>query len=117
MVRIRQVDVAMLDKPKRGAAKPRALSPKAQARLKQHHQLMRMLGKITAPNAVFEVGLGADDKALTVRQRIMKAAQEAGKDVVVRKADRGWLVAMATPERRSKRGRRPTRTAKATKRT
>ena len=72
----------------------------------------RPLGvEITAPQAVFEVRLGADDKALTVRQRIMKAASEAGKDVVVRKSDKGWLVAMATPDRRSKRGRRRTKGA------
>ena len=111
MVRIRQVDVSMLDKPKAAAAKPRALSPKALARQKQHRQLVRMVGKITAPHAVFEVRLGTDDKALTVRQRIMKAASEAGKDVVVRKSDKGWLVAMATPDRRSKRGRRRTKAA------
>jgi hypothetical protein len=111
MVRIRQVDVSMLDKPKAAAARPRALSPKALARQKQHRQLVRMVGKITAPHAVFEVRLGTDDKALTVRQRIMKAAAEAGKEVVVRKSDKGWLVAMATPDRRSKRGRRRTKTA------
>jgi len=108
-VRIRQVDVSMLDKPKRAPAKARALSPKAQARLKQHRQFVRMLGKVNSPTAVFEVGLGADDKALTIRQRLMKAAEEAKKDIVVRKSAKGWLVAMATPERRSRRGRRKSR--------
>ena len=109
MVRIRQVDVAMLDKPKRAPAKSRALSPKAQARLAQHKQFVRMLGKVTNPNAVFEIRLGTDDKALTVRQRLMKAAEEAKKDIVVRKSGKGWLVGLATPERRSKRGRRKTK--------
>jgi hypothetical protein len=109
MVKIRQVDVSMLDKPKKTAAKARPLSPKAQARLKQHRQFVRMLGKITSPSAVFEVSLGADDKALTIRQRLMKAAEEAKKDIVVRKSDKGWLIALATPERRSKRGRRRTK--------
>lgn len=109
MVKIRQVDVSMLDKPKKAPAKARALSPKAQARLKQHRQFVRMLGKVTNPNAVFEVSLGADDKALTIRQRLMKAAEEAKKDIVVRKSAKGWLIAMATPERRSKRGRRKTK--------
>ena len=109
MVKIRQVDVSMLDKPKRAPAKARALSPKAQARLAQHKQFVRMLGKVNSPNAVFEIRLGADDKALTVRQRIMKAAQEAKKDIVMRKSGKGWVVGLATPERRSKRGRRKTK--------
>ncbi|MEO8625607.1 MAG: hypothetical protein ABI452_02805 [Candidatus Limnocylindrales bacterium] len=95
----------MLDKPKAAAA-PRALSPKALARQRQQRQLVQMLGQISDPKAVFEVRLGRDEKALTMRQRIMKAAQEAKKDVVVRKSEKGWLVGMATPERRSKRGRR-----------
>jgi hypothetical protein len=104
-MRIRQVDVAMLDKPKT-AAKPRALSPRALARQRQEKQLVAMLRKITDPKAVFEVRLGGDDKAPTMRQRILRAAEEAKKEVVVRKSEAGWLVGMATPERRSKRGRR-----------
>jgi hypothetical protein len=111
MVRIRQVDATMLDRPKAAAAKPRALSPKAQARLAQHRRLMGMLSKVTAASAVFEVRLESDEKPLTVRQRIMKAAAEAGKDVVVRKSEKGWLVGMATPQRRSRRGRRRTKGA------
>jgi hypothetical protein len=96
----------MLDKPKAAAAKPRALSPRALARQKQERQLVLMLKKITDPKAVFEVRLGKDDKAPTMRQRILRAAEEAKKEVVVRKSENGWLVGMATPERRSKRGRR-----------
>jgi hypothetical protein len=95
----------MLDKPK-AAAKPRALSPKALARERQQRQLVQTVSKITDAKTVFEVRLGREEKALTMRQRIMKAAQEAGRDVVVRKSANGWLVGMATPERRSKRGRR-----------
>jgi hypothetical protein len=97
----------MLDKPK--VARPRALSPKALARQKQHRQLVEMLGQISGPNDVFEVGLGTDEKAMTMRQRIMRAAQEAKKDIVVRKSETGWLIGMETPERRSKRGRRKTK--------
>lgn len=106
-MKIRQVDAAMLDKPK--VARPRALSPKALARLQQHRQLVKMLGQINGPNDVFEVGLASDEKAMTMRQRIMRAADEAKKDIVVRKAEGGWLIGMATPERRSKRGRRKTK--------
>jgi hypothetical protein len=94
----------MLDKPKT-AAKPKVLSPKALARLQQEKQLIAMLRKITDPKTVFEVGLGKDDKAPTMRLRILKAAEEAKKEVVVRKSERGWLVGLATPERRTTRGR------------
>ncbi|MEA2676753.1 MAG: hypothetical protein QOJ81_894 [Chloroflexota bacterium] len=104
-MRIRQVDVAMLDKPK-AAAQQRALSPKALARLKQHRQLVKTVGQISGPKDVFEIRLGGDEKAMTMRQRIMRAAEEAKKDIVVRKSDSGWLIGLATPERRSKRGRR-----------
>jgi predicted RNase H-like nuclease len=105
MAKIRQVDVALLDRPKT-AARPRELSPKAQARLAQHRQFMQMISKIKSPETVFEVRLDADEKALTVRQRLMKAAEDAGREIVVRKSEKGWLIGMATPERRSRRGRR-----------
>jgi hypothetical protein len=106
MVKIRQVDVEVLDKPKSARGRPRQLSPAALARLAQHRQLVRMLGKISGRDDVFEVRLERNEKPLTVRQRLMKAAEEAGKDIVVRKSEKGWLVGMATPERRSRRGRR-----------
>ena len=107
MVKIRQVDVSMLDRPKTSAgARAKALSPAAAARLKQQRQLTRMLSKVNDRDAVFEVRLDKDEKALTVRQRLMKAASDAGKDVVVRKSEKGWLVGMATEDRRSRRGRR-----------
>ncbi len=111
MVKIRQVDVAMLDKPKTSAARSRELSPAAAARQAQHRQFVRMLSKITDRDAVFEVRLDSNEKPLTIRQRLMKAADEAGKEIVVRKSERGWLVGLATDDRRSKRGRRRTKQA------
>lgn len=111
MVKIRQVDVSALDKPKKSAAAARELSPAAKARLAQHRQFVRMIKKINDSETVFEVRMDKSDKPLTVRQRLMKAAGDAGHEIVVRKADKGWLVAMATPERRSKRGRRRTASA------
>lgn len=106
MAKIRQVDVAVLDRPKAAAARTRELSPKAQERLAQQRQFTQMISKISDPNTVFEVRLEANEKALTVRQRLMKAAQEAGRDIVVRKSEKGWLVGLATADRRSRRGRR-----------
>ena len=105
MAKIRLVDVAMLDKPK-AAARQRELTPKQQERIAQQRQFTNMITKIADSATVFEVRLDPQEKALTVRQRLMKAAQDAGRDIVVRKSDKGWLVALATPERRSRRGRR-----------
>ena len=106
MVKIRQVDVDMLDKPKTRTTAARALSPKAQARLAQQAQFKRMLSRLKDRDSVFEVRLEEDEKPLTVRQRLVKAAQDQGQDIVVRKSDKGWLVGLATPDRRSRRGRR-----------
>jgi hypothetical protein len=104
-MRIQQVDATVLEKPKRSAA-PRQLSPRARARLAQQRQFSRMLSRLDSTDTVFEVRLGKADKPLTVRQRLMKAAADQGKEVVVRKSEKGWYVALATPERRSRRGRR-----------
>lgn len=106
MVKIRQVDVAMLDKPKGEETAPREMSPAARARLEQQQRFARMLAKLNDRDTVFEVRLDDGEKPLTIRQRLMRAAQEQGKEIVVRKSERGWLVGLATPDRRSKRGRR-----------
>jgi hypothetical protein len=96
----------MLDKPKASRAAARELSPRARERLAQQKQFERMLTRIGDRDTVFEVRLEAGEKALTVRQRLMKAAQATGKEVVVRKSEKGWLVGMSTPDRKSRRGRR-----------
>jgi hypothetical protein len=106
MVKIRQVDASVMDKPQPKRAAPKTLSPKALERLEQERQFKRMLAKINDPSVVFEVRFEKDDKPLTVRQRLLRAAQEEGKEIVVRKSEKGWLVALATAERRSRRGRR-----------
>lgn len=105
MVRIRQVDVAELDKPKRAAAK-RELTPLQRERQAQQRQFGNMLRKLSDRDTVFEVRLTGKDKPLTIRQRLMRAAEEQGKEIVVRKSEKGWLVGLATPERRSRRGRK-----------
>jgi hypothetical protein len=106
MVKIRQVDVAMLDKPKASRAAQRELSPRAQERLAQERQFKRMLSRISDRGTVFEVRLNDDEKPLTVRQRLMKVAADEGREIVVRRSEKGWLVGLATPDRRSRRGRR-----------
>src|SRR5687768_16701204 len=106
MAKIRQVDVAMLDKPKETRAASRELTPKQRERLEQQRQFEKMLSRLTDRDTVFEVRLDSAEKPLTVRQRLMKAASATNKEIVVRKSEKGWLVGMATPDRRSKRGRR-----------
>ncbi|HVM29418.1 MAG TPA: hypothetical protein VM305_01420 [Candidatus Limnocylindrales bacterium] len=105
-MKIRQVDVTMLDKPKGAESAQRELSPRAKERLAQERQFKRMLARINDRDAVFEVRLSEDEKPLTVRQRLMKVAAEEGKEIVVRRSEKGWLVGLATPDRRSRRGRR-----------
>jgi hypothetical protein len=106
MVKIRQVDVAMLDKPKASRAAAKELSPRARERLAQQKQFERMLTRIGDRDTVFEIRLEGDEKPLTIRQRLMKAAEATGKEIVVRKSDKGWLIGMSTPDRKSRRGRR-----------
>jgi hypothetical protein len=101
MVKIRQVDVALLDKPKSASPSARELTPRARERLAQQKQFERMLTRIGDRDTVFEIRLEGDEKALTVRQRLMKAAQVTGREVVVRKSDKGWLVGMSSPDRKS----------------
>ena len=75
--------------------------------LDQERKFKRMLAQDQRLRTdVFEVRFEKNDKPLTVRQRLLRAAQDAGKEIVVRKSENGWLVALATPERRSSRGRR-----------
>jgi hypothetical protein len=96
----------MIDKPKPTPKAPKALTPRQLERVDQERKFKRMLAKINTPEDVFEVRFEKNDKPLTVRQRLLRAAQDAGKEIVVRKSENGWLVALATPERRSRRGRR-----------
>jgi hypothetical protein len=106
MVKIRQVDVTALDKPKTASAAQRELSPRARERLAQERQFKRMLSRINDRDSVFEVRLTGDEKPMTVRQRLMKVAASEGREIVVRRSEKGWLVGLATPDRRSRRGRR-----------
>src|SRR5687768_13772906 len=79
LVKIRQVDVASLDKPTTSRA-TRELTPKQRERQAQQRQLTRMLSKISDRDSVFEVRVEADEKPLTIRQRLMRAADDAGKE-------------------------------------
>jgi len=103
--KIRQLsDASVLDAPK---PRPRELSPAAVARQKEYNRLRDLMNKLNEPLQVYEIVLDATEKPLTVRQRLLKVAAESGKEIVVRKYGNGFAVGLMTPERRSRRGRKP----------
>ena len=105
MSKIRELkDASVLDAPK---PRPRELSPAALARQKEYARLRDLMNKLNDPGQVYEIVLESTEKPLTVRQRLMKVAAESNKDIVVRKYGNGFAVGLMTPERRSRRGRKP----------
>jgi hypothetical protein len=106
MVRITRADVSLMDRPRRTRAAAKELTPAQRERQRQQRQFTRLMGQLTDPSAVFEVRLGRQDKSITIRQRLLRAAQDAGKEVAVRRSPRGFVVGLMTPERRSNRGRK-----------
>jgi hypothetical protein len=107
MARIQRVNADVMDAPKRRAtAVAKELTPEQRERQRQQRQFTRMISQLNGPNDVFEVRLGKDEKAVTVRQRLLRAASEANKEVAVRRSESGFFVGLMTPERRSNRGRK-----------
>ena len=106
MVKIRRTDAALMDHPRRNGQAKREMSAKALERQKQSRQLVRLVGKLSDTSQVFEVRLGPNEKPATIRQRLLRAAADAKREIAVRKSDRGFLVGLMTPERRSRRGRK-----------
>jgi hypothetical protein len=103
MVKIRRVDATLMDVPT--AAPKKVLTPLQRAKARQQRQFTRLIRGLAGPADVFEVTVGAAEKPLTVRQRLLSAAAAQGRDVAVRKHGHGFLVGLMTPERRSNRGR------------
>ena len=105
MSKIRELkDASVLDAPK---PRPRELSPAAIARQKEYQRLRDLMAKLNDPSQVYEIVLEPNEKALTVRQRLLKVAAESGKEIVVRKYGNGFAIGLMTPDRRSRRGRKP----------
>lgn len=103
-MKIRKVDPAVWNPEK----SPRALSPRTQARLAQEELLRKSLvSKLTGPDDVFEVRLEAGEKAATIRQRLLNVAKDQKMNIAVSIRGDALLVGLATPERRTRRGRRP----------
>ena len=105
MSKIRQLnDASVLDAPK---PRPREMSPAALARQKEYERLSDLMGKLTDPNQVYEIVLESHEKPLTVRQRLLRVAKDTNKEIVVRKYGKNFAIGLMTPERRSRRGRKP----------
>jgi hypothetical protein len=104
MVTVRKADPALMDG---GSQRARELSPAARERQQQARQFKRMIGQLKGPEQVFEVRLDASEKAITIRQRLLRVAAEANVEIAVRKHNDGFLVGLLTPERRTNRGRKP----------
>jgi hypothetical protein len=98
MPRFRKVEPSVLEKP---AKRPAGRQPSP-----EQQELIRRIKTITDESVVYEVILENDEKALTVRQQLLRASKAAGVNVVIRKAERGFYIALETPDRRSRRGRR-----------
>jgi hypothetical protein len=111
MARIQRVDASVMDAPKQRAAAARELTPEQRERERQQRQFMRTIEQLQGAADVFEVRLGKGEKPITVRQRLLRAAGDANKEVAVRRSPNGFLVGLMTPERRSNRGRKKTSAA------
>jgi hypothetical protein len=107
MVRISRADPQLMDAPKRTRAAARQLSPAALARQRQDRQFRRLVRGLDGPQAVFVVSLRKEEKPPTIRQRLLKVAGDEGKEIAVRKHGNGFVVGLMTPERRTRRGRKP----------
>ena len=109
MVKVRKVNAALLDQPKQ--AKERAPTPAQLARQKREGQLRQLVEGLTRPNEVFLVTPSDGEKPSTIRSALQRVARELDRerDLIVRKHEDGFFVALSTPEREAtRRGRRPT---------
>jgi hypothetical protein len=106
MVSVKRVSADAMDAPRARKAATKELTPAQRERDLMNRQFVRMISQMDDDQAVFEVGLAKSEKAVTVRQRLLRAAQEAGKEIAVRRSPSGFLVGLMTPGRRSNRGRK-----------
>ena len=107
MVKIRAVSDPSVMEYRPQPAKARQLSPRAQARLEQDRLFRRkIVNRLVDETKVFRIKLGPDEKALTVRRRLAKVADEAGKEIAIRQVDDVFYVGLMTPDRRPRRGRK-----------
>jgi len=69
--------------------------------------LIKKIKTITDESVVYEVILEDGEKPLTVRQQLLRASKSAEVEIIIRKSEQGFYIAKLTPERKSRRGRKP----------
>ncbi len=106
MVTLKRVSADMMDAPKTRKAATKELTPLQRERQLQQRQFTNMINALSDHQVVFEVRLTRTEKAITIRQRLLRAAQDANKEIAVRRSPSGFLVGLMTPGRRSNRGRK-----------
>jgi len=99
VVKFRRVDASVLEQEKKRPA-GRQPSPEQIA-------LIAKIKTITDDSVVYEVALEPGEKPLTVRQQLLRASKSADVEIVIRKSEKGFYIAKMTPERKSRRGRKP----------
>lgn len=99
MVKFRKVDATVLEQPK-----PR---PVGRQPSPEQLALITKIKSITDESVVYEIALDPGEKPATVRQQLLRASKTAGVDIMIRKSERGFYIAKLTPERKSRRGRKP----------
>ncbi len=105
-MKIRKSDPSAMSTSRTAAARP--LSPRAQARLEQTELINKqVLSKLNGPEDVYEVRLEAGEKPATIRQRLLRAAADRKMEIAIRIRGESLFVGLMTPERRSRRGRKP----------
>jgi hypothetical protein len=106
MVSVKRVSADVMDAPKTRKTVTKELTPAQRERQAQQRQFTRMIAQMDDHLVVFEVGLTKSEKPITIRQRLLRAAQDANKEIAVRRSPSGFLVGLMTPGRRSNRGRK-----------
>lgn len=109
-MKIRRADAAVMA----SASTRKNLSPRQQARLAEYEAIRRkIIAHLAGPDDAFEIVLEPGEKLATIRQRVNRVAADQGVEVAVRVRGDRLYVGLMTPERRSRRGRRPKAAAPA----
>ena len=72
----------------------------------QQLELIARIKTIRNERDVYEVLLTGDEKPVTVRQQILRAAKAAEVEIAVKRSPHGFYIGLLTPERTRGRGRK-----------
>ena len=100
MTKYKKVDAVLMDNPPKPKPRGRPISPEQQA-------LIKRMKQITDESVVYEAVLQKGEKPATIRAQLLRAAKLADVDIAVKKSPQGFYFGLMTPQRKSKRGRKP----------